>query len=46
MVFGYLADIDNGSTNMLGVHQHAESLLMHLKNNRMDTQVHNLPTIR
>ncbi|KAK0641740.1 hypothetical protein B0T16DRAFT_420451 [Cercophora newfieldiana] len=34
MVFGYVADISGGSTNVAGVYQHAESLLLHLKNNR------------
>ncbi len=42
MTFGYLADFDGGSTNRLGVHQHAESLLMHLKNHRLGTQVSEL----
>ncbi|KAK3381213.1 hypothetical protein B0H63DRAFT_370908, partial [Podospora didyma] len=34
MVFGYLADTNSGSTNCLGVYQHGESLLAHLKNFR------------
>ena len=39
MVFGYVADISSGATNALGVYQHAESLLLHLKNNRFGTSV-------
>ncbi|KAK5657168.1 hypothetical protein OQA88_3225 [Cercophora sp. LCS_1] len=35
MVFGYVADISSGSSNSLGVYQHAESLLLHLRNNRL-----------
>jgi len=39
MVFGYVADISAGSSNTLGVYQHAEGLLLHLKNNRIGPQV-------
>lgn len=39
MVFGYLADVAAGSSNPLGVYQHAESLLLHLKNSRVGPEV-------
>jgi hypothetical protein len=39
MVFGYVADISAGASNKLGVYQHAESLLLHLKNNRLKSEV-------
>lgn len=39
MVFGYVADISAGATNTLGVYQHAEGLLLHLKNNRDEPEV-------
>jgi len=39
MVFGYVADISAGATNTLGVYQHAEGLLLHLKNNRTEPGV-------
>jgi hypothetical protein len=39
MVFGYIADLSTGSSNVLGVSQHGESLLLHLKNNRVTTEV-------
>jgi hypothetical protein len=39
MVFGYLADVVDGSDNNLGVYQHAESLLLHLKNLRPQIEV-------
>jgi hypothetical protein len=42
MVFGYLADIVDGSNNSLGVYQHAESLLLHLKNLRLGSEVSSL----
>ncbi|KAI3322074.1 ankyrin repeat-containing domain protein [Xylariaceae sp. AK1471] len=34
MVFGYLVDTHSGSSNALGIYQHADSLLLHLRNNR------------
>ncbi|KAI1415548.1 ankyrin repeat-containing domain protein [Hypoxylon sp. FL1857] len=37
-LFGYIADVANGSENMMGVQQHAESLLFHLRNNRTGRQ--------
>jgi hypothetical protein len=43
MVFGYLADVVDGSDNNLGVYQHAESLLLHLKNLR--PQIESRPLI-
>ncbi|KAK0725864.1 ankyrin repeat-containing domain protein [Lasiosphaeris hirsuta] len=45
MVFGYVADISAGSTNSLGVYQHAEGLLLHLKNNRIGPQQEKRPLI-
>ncbi|KAK4451554.1 hypothetical protein QBC34DRAFT_401310 [Podospora aff. communis PSN243] len=45
MVFGYVADIFNGSTNTLGVYQHAESLLLHLKNNRVSASQEKRPIV-
>ena len=39
MVFGYIADFSSGSSNILGVYEHGESLLLHLKNNRIDPLV-------
>ncbi|KAI1778047.1 ankyrin repeat-containing domain protein [Hypoxylon cercidicola] len=37
-LFGYIADVANGSDNSMGVQQHAESLLFHLRNNRAEQQ--------
>jgi hypothetical protein len=39
MVFGYLADVAAGSSNSLGVYQHAQSLVLQLKNNRTGVKV-------
>ncbi|PKS12546.1 hypothetical protein jhhlp_000754 [Lomentospora prolificans] len=38
MLFGYIADVTAGSANPLGVYQHAESLLLHLRNNRVGSK--------
>ncbi|KAK3322970.1 hypothetical protein B0H66DRAFT_217876 [Apodospora peruviana] len=45
MVFGYMADISSGSSNSLGVYQHAESLLLHLRNNRVDSWQEKRPIV-
>ncbi|KAI0179372.1 ankyrin repeat-containing domain protein [Hypoxylon sp. FL1284] len=37
-LFGYIADVASGSDNSMGLQQHAESLLFHLKNNRAEQQ--------
>ena len=37
MTFGYLADFSAGSQNPMGIRQHAESLLLNLRNNRQKT---------
>ncbi|KAI0882898.1 uncharacterized protein GGS22DRAFT_169040 [Annulohypoxylon maeteangense] len=37
-LFGYIADVQNGSGNSMGAQQHAESLLLHLRNNRIKQQ--------
>ncbi|KAE9375017.1 ankyrin [Stipitochalara longipes BDJ] len=34
MAFGYIADFSSGSHNSMGIRQHAESLLVNLRNNR------------
>ena len=39
MVFGYVADFSSGGRNVMGVRQHAESLLVSLRNNRLDDSV-------
>ncbi|KAK1757002.1 ankyrin repeat-containing domain protein [Echria macrotheca] len=45
MVFGYIADISTGSSNSLGVYQHAESLLLHLRNNRTGASEEKRPIV-
>ncbi|KAI1456398.1 hypothetical protein F4805DRAFT_432715 [Annulohypoxylon moriforme] len=37
-MFGYVADLSNGTKNLMGIQQHAESLLLHLRNNRLEQQ--------
>ena len=39
MVFGYNADSANGSTNQSGTYQHAQNLILHLRNNRLNHKV-------
>jgi hypothetical protein len=34
MAFGYVADFSTGSQNSMGIRQHAEALLVNLRNNR------------
>jgi hypothetical protein len=34
MVFGYTANFSNGGNNQMGIRQHAESLILNLRNNR------------
>jgi hypothetical protein len=36
MAFGYISDLATGSHNRMGIRQHAESLLLHLRNNRQN----------
>ncbi len=43
-LFGYVADVADGSSNVQGAYQHAEVLLLHLKNNRIGSDVCRLET--
>ncbi|KAK3989083.1 ankyrin repeat-containing domain protein [Cladorrhinum sp. PSN332] len=45
MVFGYMAGITSSTSNNLGVYQHAESLLVHLKNDRVGSAISQRPVV-
>lgn len=45
MLFGYIADLSTGSSDIQGAAQHADSLLLHLKNNRVGPEQQKRPLV-
>ena len=45
MLFGYIADLSTGSSDIQGATQHADSLLLHLKNNRVGSEQQRRPLV-
>lgn len=45
MLFGYIADLSTGHSDIQGAAQHADSLLLHLKNNRVSPEQQKRPLV-